>query len=110
MGATTRSVRLTAEDVHGARVPSGARLSPDGRTVALVLTRHRRVVASKKGVYGETNVADVYTVSSDGGFPQPLTCSGDVAGAPDWSPDGTRLLIPTRTRLMTMDVAAGGSS
>ncbi len=69
-------------------------ISPDGRRVAFV--RGPADVAGKRGATGEPQI---WIVALEGGQPWQLTRLAHGAGAPGWSPDGTRIAL----------LAAGGA-
>lgn len=74
---------MTFEDVLSLRVASDARLSPDGRYVAFVVTQ-----ADMKTNFRNS---DVWLVSTEAGEPRVLTRSLKRDDQPRWSPDSRRL-------------------
>lgn len=63
---------------------SGPRVSPDGRTVACVVT--------SIDLAANTYISRIWIVAADGsGAPQPVTPDGGRSSLPRWSPDGTLL-------------------
>lgn len=74
---------MTFEDVLSLRVASDARLSPDGRHVAFVVTQ-----ADMKTNFRNS---DVWLVSTEAGEPRVLTRSLKRDDQPRWSPDSRRL-------------------
>jgi TolB protein len=81
--------------------------SPDGQTIAF--TSHDRHDNPINSV-----TAEIYTMSADGSSPpQRITFNNEEERAPDWSPDGTRIVFSCRRggsdfEICTMD--AGGSN
>lgn len=77
---------------------SGARFSPDGRHVAMVLS-------------GEGN-AEIYVGNADGKQIRRMTRTDAVEASPSFSPDGTRLVFTSDAaggpQLYLMSVAGGG--
>ncbi|HEY9230736.1 MAG TPA: hypothetical protein VIS78_01280, partial [Blastocatellia bacterium] len=74
---------MTVDDVMAMRVVSDPRLSPDGRTVAFVVT-----VAD---LQTNTRNSDVWVVAADGGETRRLTASPKRDDAPQWAADSRRL-------------------
>ena len=70
------------EDLFRLKLVSQARISPDGRRVAFVVTQ----------ADGPSNLydTDIWVVASKGAAPRQLTYDG-LSRAPAWSPDGARL-------------------
>ena len=80
---TTQRRGMTPADITRIRWVSEARMSPDGRRVAFVVT----TLSEERDQY----LSNVWTVAVDGGAPRRLTSGDKRDGAPRWSPDGTRL-------------------
>lgn len=85
---------VSVEDLIAIRRPSQPSLSPDGRTVAFVL--------SSPALATNTYSHDLYIVSADGaGSPRLLAKGADITGnlvsfqrqSPVWSPDSERLVF-----------------
>ena len=74
---------MAFEDILSLRVASDARLSPDGRYVAFVVTQ-----ADMKTNFRNS---DVWLVSTEAGEPRVLTRSLKRDDQPRWSPDSRRL-------------------
>jgi dipeptidyl aminopeptidase/acylaminoacyl peptidase len=88
-GRAAKSRAVTPEDLLKFQFLGNPIISPDGHTIAFT---HKRV--------GEKNeyATNIWTVSTDGGVPQPFT-NGNKDYAPRWSPDGKRLaFISGRTK------------
>lgn len=80
MSGTLRKRRLTPEDLLRFRMVSDPQLSPDGRTVAWVLTA---MVPERNGYHSRIMLTDV-----DTGETRALTGGEASATHPRWSPDG----------------------
>jgi dipeptidyl aminopeptidase/acylaminoacyl peptidase len=78
----TPSKVLKPEDLTKFKSVSDPRLSPDGSTVAFVVTVSDMEENKQK--------RDIWTVSADGGKPNRITEDGG-SGSPRWSPDGETL-------------------
>ena len=75
---------ITAEDYLAFHFISDARISPDGRQAAYVLT----AIDQKKN----RRISSIWLVALDGGSPpRRLTAEGFNSNSPRWSPDGSRL-------------------
>ncbi|HEX5732492.1 MAG TPA: S9 family peptidase [Blastocatellia bacterium] len=81
-GAQTKRA-MTFEDILSLRVASDARLSPDGRHVAFVVTQ-----ADMKTNFRNS---DIWLVSTEAGEPRVITRSPKRDDQPRWSPDSRRL-------------------
>ena len=99
--ADTPSKRFTAERVFDMEYATGPQVSPDGRTIVYV--RHSMDKMTDR------DTGHLWTIDLETGAHRPLLGAGAGAGAPRWSPDGTRLLYTTATdgkpelRIMYMD-------
>ena len=80
---TTHRRGMTPADITRIRWVTEARMSPDGRQVAFVVT----TLSEERDQY----LSNVWTVAVDGGMPRRLTSGDERDGTPRWSPDGTRL-------------------
>jgi dipeptidyl aminopeptidase/acylaminoacyl peptidase len=74
---------MTFEDILSLRVASAPRMSPDGRSVAFVVTQ-----ADMKTNFRNS---DVWLVAADAGEPRQLTVSPKRDDSPRWSPDSRRV-------------------
>lgn len=75
--------RLTAEDIYNILLVNDAQISPDGATVAYVLTRLDREANDYR--------SSIFLVPSEGGEPRRFTSADARDSAPRWSPSGDRL-------------------
>src|ERR1700681_2882512 len=75
---------ITPEDYFAFQFINDARISPDGRQVAYVLT----AIDQKKN----RRNSSIWLVATDGkSAPRRLTADGVNSNSPRWSPDGSRL-------------------
>jgi dipeptidyl aminopeptidase/acylaminoacyl peptidase len=75
---------MSPEDLYELRIVGDPRLSPDGRTVAYVLTSPDKDVNEYR--------SEIWIVPVDGSAqPRPFTAGGRRDASPRWSPDGTSL-------------------
>eukprot|EP00903_Cladosiphon_okamuranus_P003089 g3087.t1 len=80
---------FTAERVFDIEYASDPQISPDGETIVYVRRSMDKLKDQDRG--------DLWTLDVDTGAHRPLVTGGSSAGAPRWSPDGTRLLYSTAT-------------
>ena len=80
---TREKKRLTEGDF----TVSNAQWSPDGASIAFVLSR-RGVQESSFIDISEDQNTDIYIISANGGAPRQLTTNLGPDGNPQWSPDG----------------------
>lgn len=73
----------TVDDVLALKAVTDVALSPDGRTVAYVVT--------VRDAESNLNNSDVWLVSADGGEPRQITRGPRADRAPRWAPDGSWL-------------------
>ncbi len=78
---------FTAERVFDLEFASDPQISPDGSTLVYVRRSMDRLTDQVRG--------DLWTLDLDSGAHRPLIAGGASAGAPRWSPDGSRLLYTT---------------
>jgi dipeptidyl aminopeptidase/acylaminoacyl peptidase len=93
---------ITAEDYFAFQFISDARISPDGRQVAYVLT----AIDQKKN----RRNSSIWLVAVDGlSAPRRLTAEGLNSNSPRWSPDDSRLAFLSARNVETPDPAPGGA-
>lgn len=81
---------MTSEDLFLFQLVSDPRPSPDGSTIAFVVTRLDRDADDYR--------AAIWLVAADGGIPSQLTNGAARDSSPRWSPDGMRLaFVSTRS-------------
>jgi dipeptidyl aminopeptidase/acylaminoacyl peptidase len=93
---------ITAEDYFAFQFVSDARISPDGRQVAYVLT----AIDQKKN----RRNSSIWLVAVDGlSAPRRLSAEGLNSNSPRWSPDGSRLAFLSARNVETLDPAPSGA-
>jgi dipeptidyl aminopeptidase/acylaminoacyl peptidase len=100
---------VTVDDLMAVRTVVEVRISPDGESVAYVL--------SEPSLEKNEHVASLYVVPSAGGAPRRLTHTTRIFNRPlprpelRWSPDGERLsflaFVSDQPQVMAMDAAGG---
>ena len=95
---------ITPEDYFAFQSINDARISPDGRQVAYVLT----VIDQKKN----RRNSSIWLVALDGlSAPRRLTAEGLNSNSPRWSPDGERLaFLSARTTEMPEPASSGAGT
>ena len=83
------SRKFTAERVFDIEYAADPQVSPDGKTIVYVRRSMDKLKDQDRG--------DLWTLDVRSGAHRPLVTGGSSAGAPRWSPDGTRLLYSTAT-------------
>ncbi len=74
---------ITFNDLYSYPMVGDVQLSPDGKTIAFVLTKY--------DTDDGTSSSDIYLINSKGGEPRRLTNNPAGASHPRWSPDGRRI-------------------
>lgn len=98
---------MIPQDLTRIRFVSDPQISPDGRTVAFVVT----TLSEEKDEY----LSNIWTVSTAGGEPRRFTTGPRRDTRPRWSPDGSRLAFiserePGQKGQLHVMPAAGGES
>ena len=83
------SRKFTAERVFDIEYASDPQISPDGDTIVYVRRSMDKLTDRDRG--------DLWTIDVKSGAHRPLITGGASAGAPRWSPDGTKLIYTTAT-------------
>ncbi|MHA7858161.1 MAG: prolyl oligopeptidase family serine peptidase [Henriciella sp.] len=83
------SRKFTAERVFDIEYASDPQISPDGETIVYVRRSMDKLTDRDRG--------DLWTIDVKSGDHRPLITGGASAGAPRWSPDGTKLIYTTAT-------------
>jgi len=85
--------RLSAEGVNS----TSPRWSPDGLRLAFLSTRGGQAGVSSTGEAAEPSRPQIYVLHLDGGEAQAVTHLKNGAGVFQWSPDGKRFVVLSRT-------------
>jgi acylaminoacyl-peptidase len=83
------SRKFTAERVFDIEYASDPQISPDGETIVYVRRSMDKL--------SDRNRGDIWTIDVKSGAHRPLITGGASAGAPRWSPDGSKLIYTTAT-------------
>lgn len=99
--------KLDVDDVYPRQGIWGFDLAPTGQALAFVLQRDKRAkVVEGSGNQGRriaTDLqADIVLLPAEGGYPEPITTSGEVTGAPRWSPDASKIAYLRAEQLIVM--------
>ena len=92
--------KLSTGEVYPRHSNSGFRVAPDGQSITFVQRRDTRVetvIEQGQNKLKEVALADLCLISIFGGYPRPLTTSGDIRGPAVWSPDGKWLAVERAT-------------
>ena len=86
------------------RAISGVQLAPNGRHLSFVHSRRCLVELTKESrrTVPQVEHSDLYLISAVGGYPQPITSSGDFFKPAAWSPNGEVLAFERGPGLQTM--------
>jgi len=79
---------ITPQDLWALKRVSSPELSPDGRTVAIVV--------QEWNIEKNKSTSSIWLVPSAGGEPRKLTAGQASDGSPVWSPDGTRIAFVSK--------------
>jgi dipeptidyl aminopeptidase/acylaminoacyl peptidase/CubicO group peptidase (beta-lactamase class C family) len=90
---------LRYDDLFAFREASDPRISPDGTTVAFVVTRADEAA--------DANRSSIWTVATDGATEARQLTFGDNDGAPRWSPDGSQLAFLREGQLWLLPAGGG---
>lgn len=82
-GAESDKKPITANDLWAMKRCGSVAVSPDGKSVALVVTEY--------DVEDNSGNGDIWLTSIDEGNPRRFTTGESSEGSPQWSPDGSRL-------------------
>lgn len=84
-----KSKKFTAEQVFDMEYATEPQIAPDGKSVAYVRHSMDRMTDKDKG--------QIWILDLSTGSNRPLVSEPNSAGAPRWSPDGSRLIYATAT-------------
>jgi dipeptidyl aminopeptidase/acylaminoacyl peptidase len=102
-GAEGKKRPIQVDDLFRFQRVADPQLSPDGKTVAYVVTA--------VDLTGNKSSSAIWLAPTDQGEPRPLTNSGKKDRHPRWSPDGKRILFESNrggdSQLWVIDVGGG---
>jgi dipeptidyl aminopeptidase/acylaminoacyl peptidase len=101
--------QLACAEVHPRSRLHGIQVAPDGRTATAVIQHDcdaEEVERDGRSAVRVTPRADLYLLSTGGGYPRRLTDWGDQSHAASWSPDGAWLATEHAGKLQV--ISAGG--
>jgi dipeptidyl aminopeptidase/acylaminoacyl peptidase len=104
-------VRPTLEELVGLRAVSAPQLSPDGASIAWVLTTRRLDAAAKPSdddrSGGWKTERQLYVAPVAGGAPRQLTFAKENPGSPQWTPDGSAIAFLRNRKIQVLPMAGG---
>jgi dipeptidyl aminopeptidase/acylaminoacyl peptidase len=103
--AQTAVAQLTPEHVTTLETVTSVALSPDGRHVAYTLSRPR--APEEDTLAGLRGFSELYIAETAGDHPNAIVQRPSSAGAPQWSPDGTRLAFLYRGQVHFVPLTGG---
>jgi len=101
---------LSTKDVYSRQSIYGFQLAPNCDKFSFVSQYDKRtteVNASGHPRMKDSALADLFLLPTKGGFPQPITSSGDINAPAVWAPDGNNLAIKSQGGLDVLDVLNG---
>ena len=75
---------LSVEEVYSRQSIYGFQLAPDGNRFSFISQRDKRTSEETKSEQLQvkaTAIADLYLLPAQGGYPQPITSSGDMSSS-----------------------------
>jgi dipeptidyl aminopeptidase/acylaminoacyl peptidase len=103
--AQTATAQLTPEHVTRIEAVTSVALSPDGRHVAYTLSRPR--APEEDTLAGQRAFSELWLAETVGDHPNAIVARPNSAGAPAWSPDGTRLAFLYRGQVHFIPLTGG---
>jgi dipeptidyl aminopeptidase/acylaminoacyl peptidase len=97
--------QLSPEQVTRLRTVGAVAISPDARFVAYTLTQPR--APEEDTVAGQRAYSELWIVPVAGGAPRAIVQRPASAGAPAWSPDGTKLGYSVRGQIHVVPAEGG---
>ena len=101
----TAAAQLTPEHVTRLETVTSVAISPDGRHVAYTLTRPR--APEEDTAAGLRAYSELYLAETAGDHPNAIVQRPMSAGAPAWSPDGSRLAFLYRGQVHFVPLTGG---
>ena len=102
--------QLTPSEVYPRQATYGFQLAQDDQHLTFILQRDKRaeeVVEEDRKSIRETVLADLCIIPVRGGYPRPITSSGDMSNPATWSPDGQHLAFERGGSLQVIPAAGG---
>lgn len=97
--------QLSVDEVHPRYSLNGFQLAPNSELLSFLMRRD--VPGQGEGAVSSRQIADLYVIGAEGGYPQQLTITGDIRSPAHWSPDGTKLVFHRGNKLQIMPATGG---
>ena len=105
VAAQTAAAQLTPEHVTRLETVTSVALSPDGRHVAYTISRPR--APEEDTVAGQRSFSELWVAETVGDHPNAIVQRPLSAGAPAWSPDGSKLAFLFRGQVYFVPATGG---
>ncbi|HEV7238434.1 MAG TPA: S9 family peptidase [Thermoanaerobaculia bacterium] len=104
-------VRPTLEELVSLRSASAPQISPDGTSIAWVLTTRKRDATAKPSdddrSGGWKTERQLYVASATGGTPRQLTYAKESPSSPQWLPDGSAIAFLRNHKIHVLAMEGG---